>query len=98
MMIYASTFSEGLMISIFSVFIVFILLGFIAFSIQLLKYIQEKPKQSEVFIEKASQKSFELSDIKDEDMMVAALVASIEYYEETKENVRVISIKEIKAS
>ncbi len=98
MMIYASTFSEGLMISLFSVLIVFMLLGFIAFSIQLLKYIQEKPAIKRPLIDKTAQKPFELSDIKDEDMMVAALVASIEYYKETKENVRVISIKEIKAS
>lgn len=98
MMIYASTFTEGLMISLFSVIIVFILLGFIAFTIQLLKFIEEKPKKETVITEKTYKKPFELSDIKDEDMMVAALVASIDYFEETKENVRVISIKEIKAS
>lgn len=35
-------------------------------------------------------------EIKDEDMMVAALVASIDYQNETKSNVRIKSIKEIK--
>lgn len=98
MMIYASTLSEGLLISLFSVIIVFILLGFIAFTIQLLKYIQEKPIQKKPEIDQTSQKPFELSDIKDEDMMVAALVASIAYYEETKEDVRVVSIKELNPS
>lgn len=98
MMIYASTLSEGLLISLFSVIIVFILLGFIAFTIQLLKYIQEKPIQKKPEIEQTSQKPFELSDIKDEDMMVAALVASIAYYEETKKDVRVVSIKELNPS
>ena len=32
----------------------------------------------------------------DDDMMAAALVATIDYHEETGENVRVVSIKEIK--
>ena len=43
----------------------------------------------------APQKAFTAADIKDEDMMVAALVASIDYREETKENVRVVSVKQI---
>ena len=37
-----------------------------------------------------------MEDIKDDDMMAAALVATIDYHEETGENVRVVSIKEIK--
>ena len=41
-------------------------------------------------------KSISLSDIKDEDMMVAALVASIDYYNEINKDVRIVSIKEIK--
>jgi hypothetical protein len=39
--------------------------------------------------------SLKLEDIKDDDMMAAALVATIDYYEETKQDVRVVSIKQI---
>ncbi|MFY9422451.1 MAG: hypothetical protein WBK54_03075 [Bacilli bacterium] len=39
--------------------------------------------------------AFSLADITDEDMMVAALVAAIDYAEETKKDVRLLSIREI---
>lgn len=94
LMIY-SLFSEGLLISLFSILIVFLLLGVVALSIGLLKYIvvetnKEISKPNEVI-----RKAISLSDIKDEDMMVAALVASIDYYNEIKKDIRIISIKEI---
>lgn len=98
MMIYISTFSEGLSISIFSVFIVFVILGFIALAIESLKYFQTTEKPIMTPVKKTVQKPLELSDIKDEDMMVAALVASIDYYEEIKKDVRVVSIREIKTN
>jgi Na+-transporting methylmalonyl-CoA/oxaloacetate decarboxylase gamma subunit len=93
-MIY-SLFTEGLLISLFSILIVFLLLGVVALSISLLKYFvvetkKDTPKEQEVI-----KKSIALSDIKDEDMMVAALVASIDYYNEIKKDVRIISIKQI---
>lgn len=90
-----SVLSEGLYISIFSVLIVFGLLSIIALAIQSLKYIHASPKAHLDDNKRLYVKPFELTDIKDEDMMVAALVASIEYYEEIKEDVRVNSIKEI---
>ena len=43
----------------------------------------------------APQKVFTIDDIVDEDMMVATLVASIEYRNETHNNVRVVSVKQI---
>ena len=94
MMIY-SLFTEGLLISLFSILIVFLLLGVVALSISLLKYFvietkKDTPKEQEVI-----KKSVALSDIKDDDMMVAALVASIDYYNEIKKDVRIISIKQI---
>ena len=94
MMIY-SLFTEGLLISLFSILIVFLLLGVVALSISLLKYFvietkKDTPKEQEVI-----KKSIALSDIKEEDMMVAALVASIDYYNEIKKDVRIISIKQI---
>ena len=89
-------FLEGLEISFFSIIIVFLLLGFVALSISLLKYIiviETKPA-----IKKTNEtvnKPLSLKDIEDEDMMVAALVASIDYYNEIKKDVYVKSIKEI---
>jgi glutaconyl-CoA/methylmalonyl-CoA decarboxylase subunit delta len=96
-MIFLSTLAEGLFVSLFSIVVVFLLLGLIALTIQSLKYTNKKPKVK-TLKEDLYVKPFELSDIKDEDMMVAALVASIDYFEETKENVRVISVKEITQS
>lgn len=94
MTILISTLSEGVFISLFSVMIVFMILGIIAFIIQSLQYIFKKPETPEI-IKKAYVKPFELADIKDDNMLVAGLVASIDYFEETKENVRILSIKEI---
>ena len=55
----------------------------------------EKPVQQQASATKA-EKALTMEDIKDDDMMAAALVATIDYHEETGENVRVVSIKEIK--
>lgn len=92
MMIY-NTFSDGLLISLFSILIVFLMLGVVALAIGLLKYIVVPTK--DVVEQPIIQKAIQLSDIKDEDMMVAALVASIDYYNEIKQDVRIVSIKEI---
>ena len=92
MMIY-NTFSDGLLISLFSILIVFLMLGVVALAIGLLKYIVVPTK--DVIDQPTIHKSINLSDIKDEDMMVAALVASIDYYNEIKQDVRIVSIKEI---
>lgn len=40
-------------------------------------------------------RAFSLADITDEDMMVAALIATIDYAEETKKDVRLLSIRQI---
>ncbi|HPG43860.1 MAG TPA: hypothetical protein PLJ98_08660 [Acholeplasmataceae bacterium] len=92
MMIY-NTFSDGLLISLFSILIVFLMLGVVALAIGLLKYIVVPTK--DVVEQPIIQKAIQLSDIKDEDMMVAALVASIDYFNEIKKDVRIVSIKEI---
>ena len=92
MMIY-NTFSDGLLISLFSILIVFLMLGVVALAIGLLKYIVVPTK--DVVEQPIIHKSINLSDIKDEDMMVAALVASIDYFNEIKKDVRIVSIKEI---
>ena len=94
MNIFLNSLSEGVFISLFSVMIVFTILGVIAFVIQSLQYIFKKPAKPEI-VKEAYVKPFELADIKDDLMLVAGLVASIDYYEETKENVRILSIREL---
>jgi len=91
-MIY-NTFSDGLLISLFSILIVFLMLGVVALAIGLLKYIVVPT--NDIIEQPTIHKSINLSDIKDEDMMVAALVASIDYFNEIKKDVRIVSIKEI---
>ena len=46
-------------------------------------------------ITQVEQKPFGIEDIVDEDMMVAAIVASIDFREEVQTNVRVVSIKQL---
>jgi len=91
--IYIS-FGEGLSITIFSVLIVFLILFFISIVIESLKHIQLKEKKPVIIQD--IKKKITIEDIKDEDMMVAALIASIDYQQVTKGDVQVLSIQEIK--
>jgi len=88
------SFSEGISISIFSIFIVFLILFFISIVIESLKHINIKEKKQIQYEE--VKKKLTIDDIKDDDMMVAALIASIDYQQVTKGDVQVLSIKEIK--
>jgi glutaconyl-CoA/methylmalonyl-CoA decarboxylase subunit delta len=91
--IYIS-FPEGIFISIFSILIVFLILFFISIVIESLKHIKIKEKKQIQYEE--VKKKLTIDDIKDDDMMVAALIASIDYQQVTKGDVQVLSIKEIK--
>lgn len=86
-----SLFTEGLVMSFLSIIIVFIILYLITFSISLIKD-KNKPVQ---IIKEPEKHILTLEDIKDEDMMVAVLTASIDYRNETKTDVRLVSVKEI---
>ena len=88
------SFPEGIFISIFSMFIVFLILFFISIVIESLKHINIKEKKQIQYEE--VKKKLTIDDIKDDDMMVAALIASIDYQQVTKGDVQVLSIKEIK--
>jgi glutaconyl-CoA/methylmalonyl-CoA decarboxylase subunit delta len=77
---------EAFEISILSIFIVFLILYFVSLLVGLLKHLTLKPKE----------KKFGIEDIKDEDMMVAALVASIEYRQTHQTDFKIKSIREIK--
>jgi hypothetical protein len=59
------------------------------------KKVEEAPAPVPVVSAQQTRPSIKLEDIKDDDMMAAALVATIDYYEETKQDVRVVSIKQI---
>jgi predicted membrane protein len=54
----------------------------------------EKTEQVER-VQQPEAKPFSLEDITDEDMMVAALIATIDYVRQTKKDVRLLSIKQI---
>ena len=63
-------------------------------SIKSLKYLYEKPNIKELPVV-ALKKEFNIKDVKDQDMMVAILIASIDYQQQTKGDVKVISCKQI---
>ena len=85
-------FSNNIILSIVSIVIVFLILYLLTLSVSLLKK-TNKPVNQPVEILKQTLK---LDDITDPDMMVAALVASIDYQEQVKKDIRLVSIKEIK--
>ena len=92
--------SEGSVFSIIAILIVFTILLFLVLTVELLaKFkIGKKPqeKQEEVQAPIVEYKRITIEDIKDEDMMVAALIATAEFVEETKEtDARLVSIKQI---
>ena len=91
-----TTFAEGLTMSAFAIVVVFLLLELVTLSIEAMAKLQRRPKPEAVQPILASDAVHSLEDIKDEDMLVAALTASIDYREQTKTNVRVVSIKEVK--
>ena len=95
---YISLADAGL-ITVVCILIVFVMLALLWGIVSLFKYIapQEETKKVENVkpVASAPKKVFTIEDITDEDMMAAALVATIDYHNETGENVRVVSIKRI---
>lgn len=98
-------YGEAAIVSVVCILIVFSMLALLWLIVSLLKHInklnkpkaKEEAKQEQVNVAPVLPKQpLKLEDIKDDDMMAAALVATIDYHEETKEDVRVVSIKEIK--
>ena len=89
---------EGALFSIVAILIVFIILFIIIISVSLLSRIKfkEKKKAEPVLNTNTASRKLTIDDIKDDDMMVAALVATAEFVEETKEkDARLVSIKQI---
>ena len=86
--------------SLVAIAIVFIVLALLVLIVSLMSKINFESKKKEeapaVVASDPVQKKFTMDDIKDEDMMVAALVATADFIEETKKtDVRVVSVKQI---
>lgn len=95
-MSYGERILNSLLIALVCVLIVFAMLMLLWGIIALFKFLP-KPKEKEEAkpTTNVSKPSLKMEDITDEDMMVAALVASIDYHNETKQDVKVVSIKEL---
>ena len=91
MMSILQDFTNGLIMSLFSIIIVFVILYLLTLPVTLLK--KSKVITNEPFIQ--TKQSIRLEDITDHDMMVAALIASIDYQETIKKDIRLVSIKEV---
>lgn len=94
------TLADAGLIAVICIAIVFLMLLLLCFIVSAFKYLPKKKVQVKKEVPtapvvKAPQKAFTMDDIKDEDMMVAALVATIDYHNETNEDVRVVSVKQI---
>jgi uncharacterized repeat protein (TIGR02543 family) len=95
------TIADAGLIAVVCILIVFGMLALLWGIVSLFKYIPSKQENAQPAKQEVKQpvvqqqKAFTMDDIKDEDMMVAALVATIDYHNETKEDVRVVSVKQI---
>ena len=100
---YEWGFFEALLVSLVAILIVFIILLIIILcvsGIQKIFFSEKKNKNESVSKEPKKEvsqpaKVVKNTEIKDEDMMVAALIATIDYANETKKDVRLVSIKQI---
>lgn len=92
-------YADGGIVVLICMVIVFIMLAILYGITSLLKYLAPKAKNEvkETMEEPVVSKPvFSINDITDDDMMAAALVATIDYHNECKKDVRVVSIKEIR--
>ena len=94
------SFKEGAIVCLVAILIVFtVLLLIIAISSLVSKLIDkfDKEEVKNVATNTPVAQNNEIAiDINDEDMMAAILVATIDYRNEVKEDVKVISVKEVK--
>lgn len=91
-------FVTGGIVAVVSILMVFLILVLIIFLTELVaKAMGSDEEKEETVVEtKAVTPSVERLDLNDEDATVAALVASIDYRNKTKKNIRVVSIREVK--
>ena len=95
------TFGEACLFALFSILVVFVILILITLIIALMAKLKitdkKEVKQVVKPVEqpKVSRKQTKLEDIKDDDMMAAVLVATIDYANEIKEDVHLVSVREL---
>ena len=89
---------EAIVFSLIAMAIVFIMLTILVWCVKLVSLIPFKSdKKEEAPAPVVMNKKLSIEDIKDEDMMVAALVATADFVEETKcKDAKLVSIKEVK--
>ena len=93
---------EALLVSLVAIAFVFLILFIIILCVGAMqKVFFNKKKESKAEqnvkapVAQNAAKIVKNTEIKDEDMMVAALIATIDYANETKKDVRLVSIKQI---
>ncbi len=93
------TYGNAGLIALVCIVIVFLMLALIWGIVSLFRFFPQKKVKTDDKTNKSqvieTKKVFTMADIKDDDMMAAALVATIDYHNETGENVRVVSVKQI---
>ncbi len=95
-------FLGGLSVSAVCILVVFIILVGLGLVVSLLQFFNPKKEENDENLALSQAptsveqpKYITIDDIKDEDMMVAALVATIDYHDETSADVRVVSVRQI---
>lgn len=91
-------FGKALLVSLIAIVLVFLVLCAIIGAVKLMQYIYDKlgkKEQAQVASAPVAQAAPKKVEITDEDMMVAALIATIDYTSETKKDVKVKSIRRI---
>ena len=99
---YEWGFFEALLVSLVAIAFVFLILLVIILCVSLMQKLffgkvkeEKASKPVKAPAPKPVAKEVKNVEIKDEDMMVAALIATIDYANETKKDVRLVSIKQI---
>ncbi len=90
------SFGRGVLFSLVAIALVFLILLIIIGCVYLMSLFKFKEKEEKPQVTNEVTKKLTIEDIKDEDMMVAALVATTMFVEETNEkDARLVSIKQI---
>ncbi len=89
------SFGGACLLSLICMLIVFGVLFLLWGLVALMNTLTSKSKKSIKVLDNSNTTYQNIEDITDPDMMVAALVASIDYHDEVKKDVRVKSIKEL---
>ena len=89
--------ADGLVFSLFAILMVFAVLVIIIAITSFISYLINKFAKKEVTKEiKEERKVAKNLNIEDDDMMVAVLIASIDYQNEIKQDVRLTNVRRIK--